>query len=96
MIYEFEAPLWLYSGSGAWHFLTLPVEVGTGLKALRGPARGWGMVRVAVTIGRTRWSTSAFPDKTSGSFLLPVKAAVRRAEGLAPGDTVRVTLEMDA
>ena len=94
MIYEFEAPLWLYSGSAAWHFVTLPVEVGAGLRALRGPARGWGMVRVAATIGQTRWTTSVFPDKTSGGFLLPVKAAVRRAEGLVAGDTVQVTLEM--
>jgi hypothetical protein len=32
-----------------------------------------------------------FPDKTRG-YLLPVKKAVRRAEGLEVGDAVRVVL----
>lgn len=96
MIYRFEAPLWLYSGGGAWHFLTLPVEVGAGLKAMTGRTPGWGSIRVVVTVGETRWRTSVFPDRKSGSFLLPVKADVRRAEGLAAGDTAHVTLEIEA
>lgn len=97
MIYQFEAPVWVWSGAegGAWRFITVPVDVSDGLKALRGPARGWGMMRVAVTIGATRWRTSVFPDKKSGGFLLPLKAAVRKAEGLGDGDMARVTIEVE-
>jgi len=101
MIYVFEAPVWLYSAAegGAWRFITVPVDVSAGLKALGGPARGqrrgWGMIRVTVTIGQTRWRTSVFPDKTSGGFLLPLKAAVRKAENLGVGDVARVTLELE-
>jgi len=32
------------------------------------------------------------PEKARGSYLLPVKAEVRRAEGLEDGRRVRVTL----
>ena len=52
-------------------------------------------IRVAVTIGQTRWRTSIFPDKASGGFLLPLKAAVRKAESLGVGDVARVTLELE-
>jgi hypothetical protein len=37
--------------------------------------------------------TSVFPS-SSGSYLLPVKKPVRRAEGLEAGDVVTVELEL--
>ncbi|TKD39151.1 MAG: DUF1905 domain-containing protein, partial [Mesorhizobium sp.] len=42
----------------------------------------------------TRWRTSLFPDKKSGSLLLPIKTAVRVREGLRAGDTANLTIEM--
>jgi hypothetical protein len=96
MVYEVTAPIWLWStDAGAWHFLTLPAETAAGLKALSGPRRGFGSLRVAASIGEVCWRTSVFPDK-SGSFVLPVKAEVRRRTGLSVGDmaTVRIELEI--
>jgi hypothetical protein len=49
---------------------------------------------VKVTVGRTTWTTSIFPSKEQKSFILPVKAAVRKAEGLADGTTASVHLEL--
>jgi hypothetical protein len=51
-------------------------------------SRGWGSLPVTVTIGTTTWDTSVFPDRKSGTYLLPVKAAVRKAEGMFEGDAV--------
>ena len=59
-----------------------------------GPKRGWGMIKVTAEIGDTRWSTSIFPAKDSGGWLLPVKASVRKAEALAAGDQVAVTISL--
>jgi hypothetical protein len=53
---------------------------------------GWGMVPVTVEVGGTRWTTSLWP-KDEG-YVLPVKAAVRRAEGLELGDPVVVRLSV--
>jgi hypothetical protein len=50
-------------------------------------------VRVEAALGGSRWRTSLFPDRTSGSYLLPVKKAVRDREGIDDGDTVTVRLE---
>lgn len=58
-----------------------------------GHRRGFGSVKVEVAIGESRWSTSVFPPGEGGWFL-PVKKAVRRAEGLATGDAVTVRLAL--
>ena len=56
-----------------------------------GSKRGWGSLRVAARIGETMWRTSIFPGNDA-SWLLPVKADVRKAEGVAEGDTVEATI----
>ena len=94
VFYEFEAEVWMYGGESSWHFLTLPRDIGDGLRTLRGPARNFGSMRVSACIGDTIWKTSLFPDRRLGTFLLPVKADVRRREGLVAGDTVRATIEV--
>ena len=89
-----EAQVWLWSSNGAaWHFLTVEGEAAAEVRyASLGLTRGFGSVPVEVTIGATRWRTSLFPSKSAGGFMLPLKAAVRKAEGFAAGDVVQVTL----
>lgn len=91
--FTFTAPLWLHPG-GDWHFLTVPVEISEDITELTPRRRGFGSVRVAVTVGRTAWRTSVFPDKGSGCYVLPMKKAVRTAEALSDGDKVAVTLDL--
>jgi len=58
-----------------------------------GKRRGFGSVKVAVTVGSSRWSTSLFPQK-SGGWFLPIKKPVRLAEGLEYGDPIEIELEL--
>lgn len=96
MIIDFDAELWLWEArSDSWTFVSLPVEASEDIRDLPGgPPRGFGSVRVRVTIGRTEWKTSIFPDSKRGAYVLPVKRAVRRAEGLEAGDLASVTVEI--
>ena len=50
---------------------------------------GWGVIPVNVRIGSTNFTTSLFPK--NGSYLVPIKAAVRRAIGIESGDNLEVT-----
>ena len=59
-----------------------------------GARRGFGSVKVFATIGKTRWKTSLFPQKQSSQWVLLVSRKVMRAEGLADGDEIRLTLEL--
>jgi hypothetical protein len=58
-----------------------------------GKRRGFGSVKVAVRLGESRWQTSLFPQK-SGGWFLPIKKAVRLAEGLDYGDDIEGKLEL--
>jgi hypothetical protein len=93
--FEFTADLWRYTGEAAWYFVTLPHDVADDIDEITGEARrGFGSVRVEVTVGSTTWRTSVFPDTKSESFVLPVKKAVRSAEGLDDGSSVSVLLTL--
>ena len=93
--YAFSAPVWVYPGMAGWHFVTLPQDIADDIRFLfHGTARGWGSYRVSATIGSAEWQTSIFPDKASSSFVLPLKAEVRRKEHLSEGDVVSIRLEL--
>jgi hypothetical protein len=91
--WTFEAELWSSESVASWVFLTLPPEVGEDVRLLSGPPTGFGSVRVEVTVGTSSWRTSVFPDKARG-YVLPVKSAVRRREGLELRDRVRIALAL--
>lgn len=75
--------------------MTVPFEVGVEIKlATLGFRNGFGSVRVLARIDAQEFETSLFPDKASGSFLLPVKASVRKALGLTKGQTIEVSLSL--
>ncbi len=98
------AKIWLWSGGGAasWHFVTItgaPAEAIHGDALMRrlengGLRRGFGAVKARAAIGDTRWETSIFPHKESGGWLLPIKASVRKAEGVGAGDDVMLAIEL--
>ena len=94
----FSAELWLWDARphDAWTFATVPPELSDDLRDrfAGGSGRGFGAVRVEVTIGATTWRTSVFPGGGGGPYALPVKKAVLRAEGLEPGDGVTVALRV--
>jgi hypothetical protein len=95
-------PLWRWTtpaAAAAWHFITIDGTAGEALSAtalmrrLEGAAKGFGSLKVSARIGDTVFKTSLFPSKELG-WLLPVKASVRKAEGLSEGDAVDVVLEL--
>ena len=92
--FTFTAELWRWSGDAAWRFVTVPPNVADEIRMVSGPPRGFGSVRVEVTVGSTTWRTSVFPDSSAGTYLLPMKKAVRVAEDLEDGDEVAVTLRL--
>jgi Domain of unknown function (DUF1905) len=97
MVVAFDAELWLWDARRAdtWTFVSLPAKESEEIREVADqPRRGFGSVRVRVTIGGSTWRTSIFPDAQSGSYVLPVKRAVRKAESLQIGDVATVTVEL--
>lgn len=90
-----RAKVWLYPGMAGWHFVTLSQKQSEAIKSMFGGlAKGWGSLPVLVTIGKTSWQTSIFPDKKVGAYLLPLKSVVRKKEGILANDTISLQLEI--
>jgi len=94
-MYVFSAELWQYDGPSAWYFVSLPPDIADDIRAEFGAeAAGFGSIKVEAAVRSTQWTTSLFPDKTRGTYLLPVKKSVRVAENLEAGDMATVSLRI--
>ncbi|WP_127818304.1 DUF1905 domain-containing protein [Microbacterium sp. CPCC 204701] len=97
MIIEFESDVFRWEArddSSSWYFTAVPSELSEDIREIPRPYRGFGSVRVRARVGGTEWATSIFPDSKSGSYVLPLKKAVRDAERLVDGGVVVVRLEV--
>lgn len=87
-----KVKLWKYQAeTAAWYFVSfqkVDIKKLLGREPIR---KGWGQIRVEVTIGSNTWKTSLFPSKKHG-YDLPIKADVRKKEGIDAGDTLVVKL----
>lgn len=98
--FSFEAECWLWHAENqvSWHFVTLPPAQSDEIKFfsenLREKKRGWGSVRVQVKVGESYWETSIFPYSKTQTYILPIKAEVRKKEKIAVGDSVHVSLKI--
>lgn len=93
--FSFQAKVWIYPGKAGWHFVTLPVETSKEIDYFFSQhKKGWGSLPVTVTVGKTSWKTSIFPDKKSDSYVLPLKADVRKKERIKESDTLQFSVEI--
>jgi hypothetical protein len=95
-VYTMTEKVFLYPGESAnWHFVPVTKTVGREIKEKYGKhAKGFGSLPVTVTIGQTTWQTSIFPDKYSGSYILPLKAQVRKKEDVGVNEKIEFTIQL--
>ena len=90
---SFETDIIEWRGPPPYLFAPVPAHlVGEVHYAAREASYGWGMVPVTAQIGGTEFTTSLF--RRDDTYVLPIKVAVQRAEGLGLGDRVAVTMEI--
>jgi Domain of unknown function (DUF1905) len=97
VVVVFDAELWEWDArrTDSWTFVSLPTDVYEEIRDHDDrPRRGFGSLRVRVTIGASTWTTSIFPDNTRGTYVLPIKRRIRQAEALDVGDVATVSLEL--
>jgi hypothetical protein len=95
MFVEFESDIveWDARRADSWYFAVVPAELSADIREIPRPPRGFGSVRVRASIGATTWTTSIFPG-SDGTYVLPLKKAVRTAEQLDPDGSCAVGLEI--
>ncbi|WP_457032762.1 DUF1905 domain-containing protein [Kitasatospora sp. P5_F3] len=80
-----------WRGPSPFYFVPVPAEQAAEVRQVAAMATyGWGVVPVEARIEGTAFATSLFPR--DGGYLLPLKIAVRRPQGLSAGDDVTVAM----
>ncbi|MBO3089773.1 DUF1905 domain-containing protein [Cellulomonas dongxiuzhuiae] len=80
-----------WRGPSPYHFVALPDPETARLRVVASRVTyGWGCIPATVTLGATTFRTSIFPK--DGGFMVPVKVAARRAEGVELGDDVTLVV----
>ncbi|TXS54462.1 DUF1905 domain-containing protein [Streptomyces sp. uw30] len=84
-----------WRGPAPYYFVRVPDQESADIREVAAMATyGWGVIPVEATVGEVAFETSLFPK--DGGYLLPLKNAVRRPQGLGSGDevTVRMTVRL--
>jgi len=88
---RFETDVIEWRGPPPYLFAPMPDHlVGEVYFAAREASYGWGMVPVTAQIGGTEFTTSLF--RRGDTYVLPIKVAVQRAEGVGCGDRIAVRM----
>jgi len=91
--FSFSATVWEWRGPAPYHFVSVPPDVAIGIKELASAVTyGWGMIPVSGKIGATTFDTSLWAK--NGTYAVPLKDAVRKAEGIALDDLVSIELSL--
>lgn len=88
---SFAALVIEWRGPAPFFYARMPLEAAAEVAAVkRAASYGWGAIPVTVRIGEVDFATSLFPK--DGTYLLPLKASVRRELAVSVGDMVEVEM----
>jgi hypothetical protein len=92
MDFHFEGAVVEWRGPAPFYFVAIPEQESEEIKFAAKGIEYWGQVPVIVRIGETEFTTALFPK--DGSYLLPLKDAVRKSTGLELDQVVAVALDV--
>jgi hypothetical protein len=93
MDFSFLGTVWEWRGPAPYHFVSVPLEVANEIKELASAVSyGWGMIPVSGRIGPTTFSTSLWAK--NGTYAVPLKDAVRKAEQISLNDTISISISL--
>ena len=91
--YKFSARIWQNSYPGGWYFVSFPKKLSKEIREnLKGLEEGWGRLKATAKIGNSEWKTSIWYDTKKETYLLPLKAEIRKRENLEFNEEVKTTV----
>lgn len=91
--YPFSAEVWRHSSPGGWYFVSLPNNLAKEIREhLKWQEEGWGRLKVVAKIEDSEWETAIWFDTKMDTYLLPLKAEIRKKEQLEIEKTVDVLI----
>lgn len=91
--YEFIKDIWRYDGAAGWYFISLPSDASIEIRSmLKKQEEGWGRLQAMAKIGNSEWKTAIWFDTKLNTYLLPIKAEIRKKEKLDAGKSISVSI----
>ena len=94
--YEFSAKAYQYSSSEAmcgWTIVSLPKALSVEIRAcFKHLEEGWGRMKVTAVLGDSEWQTAIWFDTKQDTYLLPLKAKIKKRENIKLGEDVQISL----
>jgi hypothetical protein len=89
--YEFSAKPWQHSAPNGWYFVSLPTEMSNEIREnLKWMEEGWGRLKATAKIGNSQWETAIWFDTKHKTYMLPIKAAIRKKEKILTNKDVEI------
>ena len=93
--YQFQAKLWQHNAKGGWYFVSLPEDVSADIREhLKHFEEGWGRLKTKAEIASHTWETAIWFDTKRNTYLLPLKADVRRQLKLKIDDILEIKIHV--
>lgn len=91
--FEFIAEMWQHGSFGGWFFVSLPKDMAREIREHLGwQEEGWGRMKVTAQKEGHAWDTAIWFDSKTGTYLLPIKAEIRKKANLKAGEPIRIML----
>lgn len=89
--YTFSSMVWKHASTGGWFFVSLPIAMSVEIRQqLKWQEEGWGRIKASAIIARSQWSTALWFDTKHQTYLLPIKAEIRKKESIEKDQPIRV------
>jgi hypothetical protein len=93
MAFTFDAEIIYWRGPAPYFYAPVPQDQADEIRAAsKLVSYGWGVIPVAATVRGVSFTTSLFPK--DGTYLLPLKDAVRKPSGITAGDVIQVEMTL--
>ncbi len=85
--------LWNHDGPSGWFFVSLPTEISTEIRSLfQWQEEDWGRLKVKAEVKNQVWDTAIWFDTKQQTYLLPIKAEIRKKGKLEEKDLVTIRI----
>lgn len=93
MEFAFDAEVIYWRGPAPFFYAPVPANQAEDVRsASKLVSYGWGVIPVEATVRGVTFTTSLFPK--DGTYLLPLKDAVRKPAGITAGDVIHVEMTL--
>ena len=93
--YKFTAHIWKHSATEGWYFVSLPIESSEEIRLnMKWQEEGWGRMKAKAKIRETLWDTAIWYDTKLNTYILPVKADIRKKEKIEIGNILDVEITL--